>query len=135
VDRIVTVLEGAMRLSVADRAPIVLDPNAAPYSFPGDAACGADLIAPVLDLNLMVRREGFEGQVETVQVQAETPLALDGDVIILLAATGEVEIVVDDVVQRLARLDALRIDAPLPAVIAARSNLGARLQVLQLWRR
>jgi len=134
VDRILTVLDGAMRLSVADRAPIVLDPNAAPYSFPGDAACCADVIAPVVDLNLMVRRDAFRAEVETVQVQAETPLALNGDVVILLAATGEVEMRVDgDAVGTLVELDAIRIDAPLPASLVLRSDLGARLQVLRLW--
>jgi environmental stress-induced protein Ves len=135
VARILTVLEGAMRLNVAGRAPIVLDQTAAPYSFPGDAACVAELIKPVVDLNLMVRRGSFRAEVETLHVQAETSLALDSDTVILFVASGEVEIVAGDGgVERLSRLDALRIEAPLPSSIVVRSDVAARLQVLRLWK-
>jgi environmental stress-induced protein Ves len=134
VDRILTVLEGGMRLSVAGRAPIVLDPNAAPYSFPGDAACAAELIKPVVDLNLMMRRDSFRAEVETVNLEAETPLALEGDTVILFVARGEVEIVAwGGGVEHLSELDALRIDAPLPSSIVLRSAGAARIQVLRLW--
>jgi environmental stress-induced protein Ves len=134
VDRILTVLEGAMRLSVAGRAPLVLDQTAAPYSFPGDADCAAELIEPVTDLNLMVRRDSFRAEVETVHVQAETPLALDGDTVILLVASGEVEIAAGDGgVERLSQHDALRIDAPLPSSIVLRSDVAARIQVIRVW--
>ncbi len=134
VDRTLTVLEGAMRLSVAGRPPVVLDPSAAPYSFAGDAACTAELVAPVLDLNLMVRRDAFRAEVETVHVQAETPLGLDGDTLILVVATGEVEMVVgDDAVASLGQLDAVRIETPYRGALVLRSPVGARVQVLRLW--
>jgi environmental stress-induced protein Ves len=134
VDRLLTVLKGAMRLSVAGRASIVLDANAAPYSFPGDAACAAELIAPVVDLNLMARRDSFRAAVETIYVQAQAPLGLDGDTIILFVATGQVEIMVGgDWVAGLGELDAVRIDAPVPSALVLRSDLGARIQVLRLW--
>jgi len=136
VDRILTVLEGEMRLTVAGQAPFGLRPNSAPHSFVGDAACAAELLAPVLDLNLMVRRDAFRGAVETVHVETETSLPLDGDAVILFVAAGDVTIITgDDVVERLGRLDAARIDAPCPPFLALRSDLGARLQVLRLWRR
>jgi environmental stress-induced protein Ves len=136
VDRILTVLEGEMRLTVAGRAPVVLGPNSPPHSVSGDDACSAELRAPVIDLNLMVRRDVFKGAVETVPVGAETSLPLDGDVVIPFVAAGEVMIIAeDDVVGRLGRLDAVRIDAPLPSSLVLRSDLGARLQVLRLWRR
>lgn len=134
VDRILTVLEGAMRLSVADRPPIVLDPTAAPYSFPGDAACAAELIEPVVDLNLMVRRDAFRADVETVHLGEKTRLGLDGDTVIVFVATGQVEVIAGgDGIERLGPLDALRIDAPLPSPLILRSDIAARIQVLRLW--
>jgi len=136
VDRILTVLEGAMRLSVAGRTPVRLDPGAAPYSFAGDADCFADLIAPVVDLNLMVRRDAYRAEVETIHVRGQTPLALDADTITLFVATGTIAIATGDLgIETLAKLDAVRIDAPLPSSLVVRSDLGARLQVLRLWRR
>jgi environmental stress-induced protein Ves len=136
VDRTLTVLEGAMRLTVAGQAPVILEPNSGPHNFAGDAACSAELLAPVLDLNLMVRRDVFRAAVEAVHVRRETSLMLDGDAVILLVATGEVMITAgDDVVERLGRLDAMRMDAPRPSSLALRSDLGARLHVLRLWRR
>jgi environmental stress-induced protein Ves len=66
VDRILTVLEGAMRLSLTGRAPIVLDQTSAPFGFAGDDDCAAEVIAPVVDLNLMVRRDSFRAEVETL---------------------------------------------------------------------
>ncbi len=136
VDRILTVLEGEMRLTVAGQAPVVLGPNSAPHSFAGDAACSAELMAPVVDLNFMVRRDVFRGAVETVHVGTEACLLLDGHAVILFVAAGEVVIIAgDDVVERLGRLGAVRIDAPLPSSLVLRSDLGARLQIVRLWRR
>jgi environmental stress-induced protein Ves len=136
VDRILTVLEGAMQLSVAGRAPVQLGPDTAPYAFAGDAACRADVITPVLDLNLMVRRDRFRGEVETLHVKPESSLALDGDLIVLFVASGEVALSADACrVDGMSPLHAVRLDAPLPSSIELRSELGSRVQVLRLWRR
>jgi len=136
VDRILIVLEGAMRLTLTGQAPVSLEPNSAPHRFAGDAACAAELLAPVLGLNLMVRRDAFRGAVETVHIETETSLPLDGDAVILFVAAGDMTIITgDDVIERLGRLDAVRIDAPCPSSLALRSELGARLQILRLWRR
>jgi environmental stress-induced protein Ves len=103
VDRILTVLDGAMRLSIPGREPALLDADAGPYPFPGDVDCEAELIAPVIDLNVMTRRGGPRARVtpargEVIVVKAPT---------VLIVATAPST--VDDQVA-LAPYDALRID-------------------------
>lgn len=67
VDRTLAILSGRLLLNVADAAPIPLTPHSAPYTFPGDvAAFGTPENGPVLDLNLMVRRDAGVGQMRTV---------------------------------------------------------------------
>lgn len=57
VDRILTVLEGRLRLCVAGQPPIVLSHRTPPAAFAGDVATTATVeAAPVLDLNVMARR-------------------------------------------------------------------------------
>jgi environmental stress-induced protein Ves len=56
VDRVLTVLSGAMRLRIEGRPPVLLTPEYGPFAFPGDVACQSEVLSPVTDLNLMVRR-------------------------------------------------------------------------------
>lgn len=136
VDRILTVLEGAMRLSVAGGAPVCLSAETPPFSFAGDATCTAELIVPVLDLNLMVRRDRLRGEVETLHVQADCALAPGGEPSILFVATGEAALSVGAyIVEGLSPLHAVRLDGPLPSPLRLRSERGARVHVVRLWRR
>jgi len=85
-------------------------------------------------LNLMVRRDAFRADVETVHLGEKTRLGLDGDTVIVFVATGQVEVIAGgDGIERLGPLDALRIDAPLPSPLILRSDIAARIQVLRLW--
>ncbi|SDA24420.1 HutD family protein [Sphingomonas sp. NFR15] len=62
VDRTIAILSGRLRLEVAGRAPVTLAPACAAYHFAGDvAAFGSPEGGPVLDLNLMVRRDAGVG--------------------------------------------------------------------------
>jgi environmental stress-induced protein Ves len=78
IDRVLTVLEGTLRLEVPGELSRRLDAAAPPYAFPGDAACaGGPESDPVVDLNVMVRRGHFRCSVQRVasgrfSVQGET---------------------------------------------------------------
>jgi len=55
-DRILTVLEGTLRLEFQDQSPISLAPLQ-PHAFSGESPCqGTPLNGPVLDLNIMLKR-------------------------------------------------------------------------------
>jgi environmental stress-induced protein Ves len=77
IDRTLCVLEGGgIRLAVDQRAAVELTPRSAPYSFPGDAAAGATLLAgPILDLNVMTRRTRLAHRLVIVDQPAE--IAID----------------------------------------------------------
>ncbi len=64
IDRILTVLEGRLALTVDGKATPALTPQSAPFAFAGEAqVSGVPEGDPVADLNLMVRRGRFIGQV------------------------------------------------------------------------
>ncbi|WP_158915276.1 HutD family protein [Caulobacter sp. S45] len=101
VDRQLVVLEGAMRLSFDGRPSVELDPSCGPFAFPGDLACRAEVIEPVQDLNVMVRRGGPTATLHRVA----TDIALSDGVDLLVALTAGFA---GDI--RLKRLDALRFE-------------------------
>ncbi len=74
VDRVLTVLEGALGLTFGEGKPVFLDAWSDPFAFPGDQPChGLPVGGPVLDLNLMVRRGRVEGAVRRVANAAWRP--------------------------------------------------------------
>lgn len=77
VVRVLTVIDGAgLALAVAGMAPVRLDAGSAPYAFPGEAPCDAELTeGPIRDLNVMVRRGGWYASVRRLRVVGETPIA------------------------------------------------------------
>ncbi|NQE61416.1 HutD family protein [Caulobacter sp. RHG1] len=104
VDRILTVLDGALRLSIAGRPPVTLDAASGPFAFKGDEACEAELIAPVVDLNVMVRRGAASAN---VHLQSDGLLAFPASTTLLIARSPAVLGSLT-----LAPLDAVRIDGP-----------------------
>jgi environmental stress-induced protein Ves len=86
VDRSLAVLEGRMRLTVGDGSPIELDSDAEALAFPGDVPTSAELIRPVIDLNLMTRREGFRGRL--TKLPGGERVQLRGDVAVVVALGG-----------------------------------------------
>lgn len=77
VDRVLTVIDGAgLALAVAGMAPVRLGADSAPYAFPGDVTCGAELTGgPIRDLNVMVRRGAWYASVRRLLVVGEAPIA------------------------------------------------------------
>lgn len=74
VDRILTVLEGAMRLTIEGGGVFELSLDTPPGAFDGEAAAAAQLTAgPVLDLNVMTRRGVAVAQVDRLVSAAVMP--------------------------------------------------------------
>ena len=72
VDRILTVLEGGLRLTVAGAGVFDLSPGSAPATFDGAAPASARLTAgPVLDLNVMTRRGAALARVDRLASPAD----------------------------------------------------------------
>ena len=61
VERVLGILEGTgIYLSISGAENVEITPDVAPYGFPADAPTYARLIdGPVIDLNIMIRRERF----------------------------------------------------------------------------
>ena len=68
VDRTLAVLEGeGIVLSVEGRADVTLARTSPPFAFAADRQCAARLITgPILDLNIMTRRDRFAHRLELV---------------------------------------------------------------------
>jgi environmental stress-induced protein Ves len=107
IDRVLTVIEGALDLTIAGQAPITLTPQSEPYAFAADAPCSAALDAPVSDLNVMVRRGVATARVSRVDPAIEVAGATALFIAAGLATLGD---------QTLRPLDAVLIDGrgPLP---------------------
>ena len=113
IDRTLKVLEGRLELTFADPAAVhILTPQTAALDFPGDVAVtGRPVDGPVLDLNLMVRREAFVGHIRSLPAGA-LPAPEGSPVLRLLIALQPTTVRVADAVHGLARFDALRLDGP-----------------------
>lgn len=86
VDRILTVLDGGLRLTVDDRSPVILTPQTRPKAFPGDVATwGALEAGPVLDLNVMSRRGQIRASLRRLDVLLPQVIDRDGESQLLIA--------------------------------------------------
>jgi environmental stress-induced protein Ves len=122
VDRILTLLEGRMALSVGEAAAVVLSPDAAPHPFPGDVPTfGAPLDGPAQDLNVMTRRGVWTAEVNRMAIGAELELAA-GEAVLILVALGDLRSLSPGEDLALARLDAILLD---PGETARVSAVGA----------
>ncbi len=87
IDRTLAVLDGAMRLAIGDREPVMLAADSDPIVFSGDAPADAVLIGgPLTDLNVMTRRGVFDARVTRHRAPATFRSA--GGPILLIARTG-----------------------------------------------
>ncbi len=86
VDRILTVLEGGLRLTVHGAGVFDLSPRSPPMAFDGAAPAAAKLTAgPVLDLNVMTRRGAAAAQVDRVGALATLPATPGARLVFALA--------------------------------------------------
>lgn len=63
IERTLVLLEGRMRLSGIDEAAVDLIPGSPPIVFDGDLAVNATVHSPVLDLNVMCRRDRYQAHI------------------------------------------------------------------------
>jgi uncharacterized protein len=86
VDRVLTVVRGTLALSIEGRPPVMLTAEALPFGFAGDDACiGAPVGGPVLDLNVMARRERFSAHVLRI---SNADLAVPSATCVLMALSA-----------------------------------------------
>ena len=90
IDRTLAVLEGSgIDLSISEAPPVRLSPASAPYSFPADAPAFARLVdGPILDLNVMTRRNRFTHQLIKLETDAPVRWQLKAGTTVVLSHTG-----------------------------------------------
>jgi len=121
-DRILSVLEGNLSLTVADAPEIRLNPAAMPFAFPADVpASGVAIGGDVRDLNVMVRRGLCAATVErfaagTVHIDS------GGEGWLMIVATGNMTVACGGGAEALARHDAILFENPVPPMIGVDSD-------------
>lgn len=100
IDRTLVVLSGC-GLRLVTRQPgetreVVLSPDSEPYRFAGDASVYADLIGgkPVVDFNVMTRRDRFAHTLDKMSVSGSARVA--ADIVLLFCVSGRVDCRDDD---------------------------------------
>ncbi|WP_414475260.1 HutD family protein [Microvirga sp. M2] len=86
IDRTLAVLDGSgIRLSIAGRGEVLVHPDTAPVSFPGDVPVEADLVdEPIMDLNVMTRRGRYGHAMARMSVAEEVGVTCRGDITLML---------------------------------------------------
>jgi environmental stress-induced protein Ves len=90
IDRTLSVLSGTLGLEIAGTRVDLMEMSP-PHSFPGEAAVhGIVLRGPVMDLNVMTRRETLRHDVRRVAVAGEKTVIVEPGTLILFCHTGAV---------------------------------------------
>ncbi len=107
VDRILTVLEGELTLTVDGAAPLTLDPQSAPLPFSGDvpAAAGSPP-RPVTGLNVMTRRGRARASVSRLNVEQPADMGC-GTWKVIVGLSDDSDVRIDDERFSLGRYDAI----------------------------
>lgn len=93
IDRTLTVLAGSMQLVAGDAQPVALSPLSEPYVFPGDVSTEATLIeGPVLDFNVMTRRNRIGHSVLRLQFSEPARIAVGEGTSLVFFASGSARI-------------------------------------------
>jgi environmental stress-induced protein Ves len=104
------VLDGALELEMAGAGTLRLDTSSNAAEFPGDADIRAlTPVAPVIDLNVMVRRGRFTASLERRQIAGSAAVVCQDTTLILCSTPGEAMTGAESHV--LAPGDAIRVDA------------------------
>lgn len=129
VDRTLAILEGqGIMLDVEGQHALTLTKASEPATFPADAPTSCTLIAgPILDLNVMSRRNQVSHTVDILAVAAPMKFASGAHDTLVLCLEGTVDIAGDGGSERLSRFDclvasassgAMQVDATVPARVA-----------------
>ena len=124
IDRSLAVLEGSLRLLIADRPPTTLSPETPPVHFPGDVAASARPLGGVVtDLNVMVRRGRWRARMSLSAVERFAMPAGQGSA--LLIALTPLTMRSGAGAEQLARLDAALLEAPAACEVQRATAAGA----------
>ncbi|WP_028745145.1 HutD family protein [Rhizobium mesoamericanum] len=90
IDRTLSILDGnGMSLTIDGENPVLLTRDSAPLSFPADVDVSATLPdGPIMDLNVMTRRNGFRHRVDRVDVGSTTTVHATAPTWFLLCHAG-----------------------------------------------
>lgn len=134
IDRILSVLEGDLSLTVANAPERRLTPAEAPFAFSADvAAWGAPVGGDVRDLNVMVRRGRCTASVERLPAGTAQVGGGDDETWLMILATGDATVADDGGFRPLARYDAILFESPVPPSITIASDapsFAIRLRVM-----
>ena len=135
VDRTLVVLTGGgIILTIGGQGSWQLRPESEPFSFPGDAAVDAKLIAgPIDDLNLMTRRELLRHQLTRKRIVLSTKLTRRSETVIL-TRDGSVTMDCAGSVAALATGDAIHFDDHDAQEIAVTPDGPVELLIADVWR-
>lgn len=112
VDRVLTVLEGALDLRVDDGDDLRLDARSDPFAFPGDVpTLGSPVGSRVRDLNVMTRRGTCGATVERLAISAPGCIELGVPNWAVLLVLQRTTVKIDNWVVGLAPLDAVSLRA------------------------
>ena len=126
IDRTLTLIDGAgFRLAVDEHPPVELTPRSAPYTFRGESAVAASLLAgPVTDLNVMTRRDRAWHRVRRARIGAEAVRDTSADTTAVFCAVGEVRVMAAGEDALLGVLDSVLIEGPgVPLTIAGSGSV------------
>jgi environmental stress-induced protein Ves len=135
VDRTLAVLEGnGIALSISSAPPVRVSQASAPLGFPADAPAFAKLIdGPIIDLNVMTRRNRFTHRLTMLDTDAPMTLQLTAGITVVLSHTGALHL--DDGARstRLPRGDAVFFEAQRNPLIVTPEGRAA-IYVIELTR-
>jgi hypothetical protein len=131
VQRQMAVLKGEARLLIDDEAPLLISPDTPPISFAGESRVRAEVIdGPLLDLNVMIRRQGCSAKLLRYDISGATPIAVRGHSVIAVA-TCELALRVSETVEGLTPFDGVALESEAAATVVADGS-GGRLYVIEL---
>ncbi|MEY9839956.1 HutD family protein [Streptacidiphilus sp. EB103A] len=92
VDRVITVVRGAGMVLTVDGVEHRIDERYRPFAFPGDAGTDCRLLeGPLLDFNVMTRRDRTSARVEIVAGPGRTALSGPDTLAVVLDGTARLE--------------------------------------------
>lgn len=101
-----------MRLKIDQEHPIELAASSPPKSFVGEAETSAAVLEPVVDLNLMIRRDSYRGALERKRIERAIEVGDQDSTLVIFAIEA-----VGVSGSKLARWDAVRLERGETAVI------------------
>lgn len=134
IDRTLSVIAGhGLTLTLPERTPTTLNRCSAPFAFPGDVAVDSTLVDGAIDdLNVMTRRSRCRHRVARHGLTSSTRLALSGEIGVLVAIGGGVEIVAGSELIMLGPKDALVLEADDATALTATPQGTADLFVVEI---